>query len=342
MREIDYVIAHGNATSYAGDVLVLKYARGLYGASAVVANALVGAGAHLDQMKPDEGAYSLLSSRSVVLASQVLFMGTTELNALMYTEIRAFTRDALLAVGHAAPQAGEIVMTLHGVGYGLDEVESCLSQFDGCVDAILAPPTGGKMPHVRRITVVDLDPARVARLQAALLKHVVAADARVRGQQRSPGVFTLQVPDSPTPVQRTTPAGTPEASRHKAMVAMPFSTVEMQDYFHYAIQNAVRDAGLICERIDHVAFTGDIMQELLDRLATASVVVAVLTGRNPNVYLEVGYAWGKGRPTILLAKAGEDLAFDVRGQRRLDYTSMRDLEEKLKAELRALQEAGRI
>ncbi len=43
-------------------------------------------------------------------------------------------------------------------------------------------------------------------------------------------------------------------------------------------------------------------------------MIAVLTGANPNVYLEVGYAWGKGRrPTILVTDDAEDPRFDVQG-----------------------------
>jgi len=84
------------------------------------------------------------------------------------------------------------------------------------------------------------------------------------------------------------------------------------------------------------AFMGDILARIKSRIEAASLVVADLTGSNPNVYLEVGYAWGKDRPTLLLSKKGDELKFDVRGQRCIEYTNITDLERKLKADLAAL------
>jgi nucleoside 2-deoxyribosyltransferase len=71
-------------------------------------------------------------------------------------------------------------------------------------------------------------------------------------------------------------------------------------------------------------------------------MIAVLTGANPNVYLEVGYAWGKGRPTILVTDDAENPRFDVQGQRCLKYKRIKDVEETLTRELRILKEQGRI
>jgi hypothetical protein len=70
-------------------------------------------------------------------------------------------------------------------------------------------------------------------------------------------------------------------------------------------------------------------------------VIADLTAPNPNVYLEVGYAWGLEIPTVLLVKGSSDaLTFDVRGQRCLIYESIQQLEEKLKRELQGLVKAA--
>ncbi len=71
-------------------------------------------------------------------------------------------------------------------------------------------------------------------------------------------------------------------------------------------------------------------------------MIAELSGANPNVYLEVGYAWGKSRPTILLIKDDQELRFDVHGQRCLKYERIRDLEESLKKELNELKSKGFI
>lgn len=62
-------------------------------------------------------------------------------------------------------------------------------------------------------------------------------------------------------------------------------------------------------------------------------MIADLTSLDPNTLLLVGYAWGKDCPTILLAKEGTNLPFDVRGQRCLVYSRILDLNEMLAQEL---------
>ena len=122
---------------------------------------------------------------------------------------------------------------------------------------------------------------------------------------------------------------------------MPFKS-EMDDTYHYGIQGAVRDSGFLCERADLSSFVGDVMQWVQNRIRTATLVVADLTGANPNVYLEVGYAWGCGIPVVLIINDAEALKFDVRGQRCLVYRSIRELEEALRAELGNLKDSGAI
>ena len=123
-------------------------------------------------------------------------------------------------------------------------------------------------------------------------------------------------------------AGYASASKPKVFVAMPFAD-EMTDVFHYGIQGAVNAAGYLAERADLSTFTGDVMDWVRARISGARLVVADLTSANPNVYLEVGYAWGKGVPTVLLSKSQDGLKFDVRGHRCILYSSIKDLEAKL-------------
>ena len=96
---------------------------------------------------------------------------------------------------------------------------------------------------------------------------------------------------------------------------------------------AVNAAGFLCERADLATFSGDIVAWIKQRIGTASLVIADLSGANANVYLEVGYAWGLDIPTILLVKDPEELKFDVKGQRCLIYKRIKDLEELLAKEL---------
>jgi hypothetical protein len=130
--------------------------------------------------------------------------------------------------------------------------------------------------------------------------------------------------------------GIESANKPHVFVAMPFNK-EFDDIFYLGIQEPVKKAHFLCERIDAEAFTGDIMEQVKKRIESAVIVIGVLTGANPNVYLEIGYAWGKGRPTILLAKAEEQIKFDVRGQKYLKYETITALREALSNELSQLK-----
>ena len=145
----------------------------------------------------------------------------------------------------------------------------------------------------------------------------------------------------PEITERLRAAGYASKSKEHVFVAMPFKE-EMDDVYHYGIQGAVKAAGFLCERADLSAFTGDIMGWVRERIKSSKLVVADLTDANPNVYLEVGYAWGCGILTVLLVNDSQDLTFDVRGQRCIVYKKIQDLEVSLTRELEKLKEIGEI
>ena len=127
-------------------------------------------------------------------------------------------------------------------------------------------------------------------------------------------------------------------SKAHVFVAMPFEE-ETDDVYHYDIQGAVKASGFLCERADLSSFTGDVMNWVRQRIDSATLVIADLSGANANVYLEVGYAWGLKRPTVFLVRDVKDLKFDVKGQRCLVYKKIKDLEGKLQKELEQLKQS---
>jgi len=131
------------------------------------------------------------------------------------------------------------------------------------------------------------------------------------------------------------------AQRPHVFVAMPFA-VEMEDLFHYGINRAVDANGFDALRVDRSAFTGDVLEEIKSGIRGSVATVVELTGTNPNVHVELGYAWGCGVPTILLLKEGETPCFDVRGQKHLPYRTIKEVETKLTDELRRLKNNGSI
>ena len=89
--------------------------------------------------------------------------------------------------------------------------------------------------------------------------------------------------------------GAESEKKTKLFVAMPFSP-EHSDVWEIAIQEACQVAGILCERVDEQAYTGDILGEITRRLRNGSGVLALLNDANPNVFLEIGFAWGWESP----------------------------------------------
>jgi hypothetical protein len=164
-------------------------------------------------------------------------------------------------------------------------------------------------------------------------------DDYARGWQRLIFAMLEREKDTHNPVRKL--FNVEKERQQNVFVAMPFSP-EMEDIYYYGIQRAVSSVGFNCYRSDKVAFVGDILQEIKKELEGSVAVVADLTDSNPNVYLEIGFAWGKDKPTILIVKQGDKLRFDVQGQKCLPYSNIRNLEEVLTRELKELKEKGVI
>lgn len=82
----------------------------------------------------------------------------------------------------------------------------------------------------------------------------------------------------------------------------------------------------------------DALIQAKSRIDSAAVVVADLTGADPTVYLQVGYAWGKTRPTILILRQGHDAHLE--GYPCIVYDKIRDVEAKIAVALDELKAAG--
>ena len=73
-------------------------------------------------------------------------------------------------------------------------------------------------------------------------------------------------------------------------------------------------------RGDDFYTTGQIMEDIVRSIRTASLIIADVTPDNANVFYEVGFAHAINKPTILLSdKKRERLPFDISGFRTLFY-----------------------
>jgi hypothetical protein len=85
---------------------------------------------------------------------------------------------------------------------------------------------------------------------------------------------------------------------------------------------------------DEQIFAESILARIYNQIAKADLIVADMTGRNPNVFYEVGYAHALGKTVILLTKNADDIPFDLRHYAHIVYQgSIAGLKEKLQARI---------
>jgi hypothetical protein len=101
-------------------------------------------------------------------------------------------------------------------------------------------------------------------------------------------------------------------------VVMPFHSLFDAEY-ERVIRPAIEAVGLKCERGDEIYSPSPIIQNVWGLIRRARVVVAELSGRNPNVMYEVGLAHAIGKPILLLTRNVEDVPVDLRSLRYICY-----------------------
>jgi hypothetical protein len=102
-------------------------------------------------------------------------------------------------------------------------------------------------------------------------------------------------------------------------VMMPFGD-PIGTYYKKLYEPAIEKAGLRPIRADDDIFTvGKIIDQVLAGIATAKVLLAELTGRNPNVLYELGIAHALQKPVVLVASNEADVPFDIRHRRVIYY-----------------------
>lgn len=87
------------------------------------------------------------------------------------------------------------------------------------------------------------------------------------------------------------------------------------EIFKFVIAPALDQFEIEAYRADLDPTPGSITSRLLGELLEARLVIADLTGRNPNVFYELGIVHSFGRPLISIADSASNLPFDTKDER---------------------------
>lgn len=101
-------------------------------------------------------------------------------------------------------------------------------------------------------------------------------------------------------------------------VIMPFAGT-FNTVYERVIRPAVEEAGLACLRADEVFSKPQITHDIWKQIRSCRLVVAELTGRNPNVLYELGLAHAIGKPAVIMTRNEADVPFDLKALRYLFY-----------------------
>jgi hypothetical protein len=119
---------------------------------------------------------------------------------------------------------------------------------------------------------------------------------------------------------------------------MPFDA-EFQSVYDKLIVPALEKAGYRVKRADSDLDQQNVLKDVVRGIATADLVVAELTSRNPNVLYELGLSHALRRNTILITQSMDDIPFDLRAYRVIRYSTQFDAADELSEQLEAIGNA---
>ena len=99
---------------------------------------------------------------------------------------------------------------------------------------------------------------------------------------------------------------------------MPFSK-EFDDVYQLGIKPACINAGAYAERVDEQLFHESILDRIYNQIAKADIIISDMTGRNPNVFYETGYAHALNKAVILMTQKADDIPFDLKHYPHIIY-----------------------
>jgi hypothetical protein len=159
------------------------------------------------------------------------------------------------------------------------------------------------------------------RIEAAASRlHIGRWDlTRTRWSVKSSDLYQVVLEDNllgmPVPTVFSLPQAQPE--RGCIGVMMPFAAA--LDPVWRALKATAAEGGWTCQRADDIWENSVVINDVVALIARSKVVICDLTGRNANVFYEAGIAHTLGREVVLIAQSEQDVPFDLRHHRYVQY-----------------------
>ena len=110
----------------------------------------------------------------------------------------------------------------------------------------------------------------------------------------------------------------------------------------HVIVPVISQFGYKTVRADNISKPGTITTQIITHVINDSLVIADLTGHNPNVFYELAIRHAAKKPVIQIIKKGEKIPFDVSIQRTIqidhqDLDSVEDAKKELEKQVKAVE-----
>jgi len=114
------------------------------------------------------------------------------------------------------------------------------------------------------------------------------------------------------------PKKIPSDEAFDLFVLMPFKA-DLREVYEDHIKSVAASLSLKVARADDFFTTSAVMKDVWTAICRTRIIIADCTGRNPNVFYEIGLAHTVGKPVVLITQNSEDVPFDLRYIRYIPY-----------------------
>lgn len=160
------------------------------------------------------------------------------------------------------------------------------------------------------------------------LDEFVRRQEQIVERESSPALVLGGMAVSPSTQPINTPALRDDTKR--VFVLMPFGqdwSRGVYELIHRAANALDCTPPVTVLRADDIVRPGLITDQIIAEIEAADAVVADITGLNPNVMWELGYAHALGKPVVILNQDVHNSPFDIRNHRQVIYNNLATAED---------------
>lgn len=128
------------------------------------------------------------------------------------------------------------------------------------------------------------------------------------------------------------PHPTDTSKQNTVFVIMPFKP-EFNDVWKGGILRAAKAESFTAIRVDMINRSTNITDDIVESVDKCRLAIVDVTGNNPNVMFELGYAVARAKPNIIISQSVDYLPFDIRNIRTIVYANTWSGIEELKAKI---------